>query len=72
MLARALASEVIICGVWAAERATRSLEVPNGTVGGRIAGTWKPCRSSDALAARASEASPTTIGTMWLLHTCAG
>ena len=49
--------------VWAADSATRSRDVPAGTVGGRMAGTsrpWSSSRRADASRARCS--SPSTIG----------
>ena len=42
------------------------LLVPTGTVGGLMAGTWYPQRSSWALAATAAASSPTMSGTMGL------
>jgi len=42
------------------------LEVPAATVGGRMAGTWKPRASSAADAASASASRPITSGTMGL------
>ena len=38
--------------------------MPGGTVGGRMAGTWNPRRSSCALAASAAPSSPTGMGMM--------
>lgn len=46
----------------AADRLTRSLHVPAGTVGGLMAGTWKPRRSSLLLRATAACSEPTTRG----------
>ena len=56
--ASAAASSATSCSVCAADSATRSREVPSGTVGGLIAGTWKPARSSATDAASAASAAP--------------
>ena len=52
--------------VWTADTVILSLDVPAGTVGGRIAGTRMPWRASASDAAKASSAAPTIIGMMGL------
>ena len=50
--------------LWAALSVMRSRAVPTGTVGGRMAGTHRPCASSADANARAAALSPTIRGWM--------
>jgi hypothetical protein len=52
--------------VCAEDKLTRSLQVPAGTVGGRMAGTWKPRANSCLLSCSEAASSPTTNGMIGL------
>ena len=62
--ASACSSRATCSSVCAADSVTRSRAVPGATVGGRIAGTYRPCSKSAAAAASARSSVPHTNGKM--------
>ncbi len=59
-------NRVISCGVWAADRVSRILEVPGGTVGGRMPVACIPASNRAWLVANVVASSPKTREKMGL------